>query len=132
MNIEARIFAFPAVFFFTAATAYGLLSHWEVVGTVCIALTGALATMIGAYFRVLARRFGERPEDSNEGEIDAEAGDQGVYAPWSWWPLVLASSAAMGFTALAVGWWLMVPAAILVTIGLVGWVFEFSRGQHAH
>jgi hypothetical protein len=132
MNIEARIFYLPAIFFFSAATVYGLLSHWEVVGTVCIALTGALATMIGIYFRMLARRFGERPEDDANAEIQGSPGEQGVYAPWSWWPFVLGLAAAGGFTALAVGWWLMVPAGIIAVIGLVGWVFEFSRGQHAH
>jgi len=132
MNVESRLFSLPAIFFFAAATVYGLLSRWEVVGVVCIALTGALAAMIGFYFRLLARRFGERPEDDSNAEIDASAGEQGVYAPWSWWPFVVALAAACGFTALAVGWWLMVPAGILAVIGLVGWVFEFSRGQHAH
>ncbi len=132
MNVESRIFALPAVFFVTAAVAYGLLSGWEVVGTVCIMLTGALATMIGYYFRILARRHGARPEDDADADIATSPGEQGVYAPWSWWPLVVALAAATGFTALAVGWWLMVPAGILTVIGLVGWVFEFSRGQHAH
>jgi len=132
VNVESRLFSLPALFFFAAATVYGLLSHWEVVGVVCIALTGALAAMVGFYFHLLARRFGERPEDDANAEIDASAGEQGVYAPWSWWPLVVALAAACGFTALAVGWWLMVPAGILAVIGLVGWVFEFSRGQHAH
>jgi len=132
VNTEARIFWLPSIFFFAAATVYGLLSGWEIVGTVCIALTGVLAAMIGFYFRVLARRHGARPEDEADAAIDAFSGEQGVYAPWSWWPLVVASAAALGFTALAVGWWLMVPAGILTVIGLVGWVFEFSRGQHAH
>lgn len=132
MNVEARLFYLPALFFFGAATVYGILSGGEVVGTVCIALTGGLSAMIGFYFRLLSRRFGERPEDDADGEIRSSAGEQGVYAPWSWWPFVVALAAACGFTALAVGWWLMVPAGILAVIGLVGWVFEFSRGQHAH
>ena len=33
---------------------------------------------------------------------------------------------------MAVGWWLLVIGAALGVIGLVGWIFEFSRGQHAH
>ena len=36
------------------------------------------------------------------------------------------------FLALAVGWWLLVVFAPIAVIGLIGWMFEFSRGQHAH
>ena len=36
------------------------------------------------------------------------------------------------FLALAVGWWILAIAAPVAVVGLVGWVFEFSRGQHAH
>jgi hypothetical protein len=55
-----------------------------------------------------------------------------VYAPWSWWPLAIAGSAAVVFLGLAVGWWLVYVGIALSAIALVGWVFEFSRGQHAH
>lgn len=64
--------------------------------------------------------------------ISEQAGDQGLYAPWSWWPLVLAFGCALAFVAMAVGWWVMVPAAIVAVIGLVGWVFEFSTGRFSH
>lgn len=132
MQVESRIFGISAAFFFAAALAYALIADYEVVGTVCISLTGCLALMLWVYFGVLARRHGRRPEDRADADIATTAGDQGVYAPWSWWPLVVAISAALGFLALAVGWWLMVPAGMMGVIGLVGWVFEFSRGQHAH
>ena len=36
------------------------------------------------------------------------------------------------FVALAVGWWIMVPAAIVSVIGLVGWVMEYSFGRYSH
>ena len=98
----------------------------------CILLTGGMFFMIGIYFKMLARRHGERPEDRNDGDIHEQSGEQGVFAPWSWWPLVLASAAALGFAALAIDWWIFAPALVLGVIGLVGWVFEFSRGQHAH
>ena len=97
-----------------------------------ILLTGGMFMMIGVYFKMLARRHGERPEDRNDGEISEQSGEQGVYAPWSWWPLVLGIAGALGFAALAIDWWIMAPAVVVTVIGLVGWVFEFSRGQHAH
>lgn len=133
MNIEAKIFNLPAIFFFVVAILYGIFNSWtEWVGFVCIALTGGLFLMIGVYFKMLDKRHGTRPEDRNDGEIAELSGEQGVFAPWSWWPLVLAASAALGFVALAVGWWILAPAIGVFIIGIVGWVFEFSRGQHAH
>ena len=38
----------------------------------------------------------------------------------------------MAFTGLAVGWWLVGIAAVFGGIALVGWVYEFYRGEHAH
>ena len=133
MQRESNLFAFPAVFFFLAALAYGYLTEWaEWVGLVCILLTGGMFIMIGIYFRMLTKRHGTRPEDRNDGEISDQSGEQGVFAPWSWWPLVLGIAAALGFAALAIDWWILAPALVVTVIGLVGWVFEFSRGQHAH
>src|SRR5450756_1291189 len=95
-------------------------------------LTDELFGMIAAYLALLARRLDEQPQDDPEAEIEQGAGDQGVYSPWSWWPLVIAAAAATCFLGLAVGWWVFYVGAALGVIGLVGWVFEFSRGQHAH
>ena len=55
-----------------------------------------------------------------------------MFAPFSWWPLPLAASGALAFTGLALGWWLVGIAAVLGAISLVGWTFEFYRGEHAH
>ena len=46
--------------------------------------------------------------------------------------LVLAFAASICFLGLAVGWWVFYIGAAVSVIALVGWVFEFSRGQHAH
>jgi len=133
MNIESNIFNVPALFFFVVATLYGIFNSFnEWAGFVALLLTGGLFLMIGVYFRMLDKRYGARPEDRKDSEISDLPGEQGVFAPWSWWPLVLASSAALGFVALAVGWWILVPAVGVFVIGIIGWVFEFSRGQHAH
>lgn len=132
MKFETRLFLFILPFFVVVTTIYGFWSDWEPVGTAALGLVAGLFLMIGFYFRLLANRIDPRPEDDAYGEVEQGAGDQGVFSPWSWWPLVVAISAAIAFLALAVGWWLMVPALFLGVIALVGWVFEFSRGQHAH
>ncbi|MEL7974703.1 cytochrome c oxidase subunit 4 [Isoptericola sp. F-RaC21] len=133
MKIEIKLFLFLAPFFVLVGVIYGFVTHFqEPVGFLGIPLVGALVAMVGAYLALTARRIDPRPEDDEEGEIEQGAGDQGVYSPWSWWPLVIAGAAAIAFLGLAVGWWVLYIGFILGVIGLVGWVFEFSRGQHAH
>ena len=133
MKNESRVFFVPGAFFLLVAIVYGFLTDFqELVGFPAILLSAGLALMIAFYFRMLEKRHGERPEDRADGEVSDQPGDQGLYAPWSWWPLVLAFGCALGFVALAAGWWVMVPAAIVATIGLVGWVFEFSTGRFSH
>ena len=133
MKIESRIFGFGVFFFVPVAFIYGYLTNWtEWVGALAILLVGGLAGMIGAYLGFTGRRVGMRPEDRNDAEIHEGAGEQGHFSPWSWWPLVLGVAAAIVFAGLAVGWWFSFIGLALGIIGLVGWVFEFSRGQHAH
>ena len=133
MRNESAIFNLPGLFFLGMAFVYGWLTDFsEWVGFPALLLVSGLAFMVGLYFRMLAKRHGKRPEDRDDAEIAELSGEQGVYAPWSWWPLVLAGATALGFLALAAGWWIMVPAVLLVFIALPGWVFEFSRGQHRH
>ncbi|MBL0886595.1 cytochrome c oxidase subunit 4 [Myceligenerans indicum] len=137
MKIETRLFIAGTPLFLLAAGVYALWTAntaqgWEPVGTLCILLVGAMVFMVGFYLMLTAKRIDERPEDTEHAEIADGAGDQGVFAPWSWWPLAIAGSAALAFLGLAVGWWILGIAIPFGIIALVGWVFEFSRGQHAH
>jgi len=132
MKLEVKLFLYGILFFFPVGLIYGVWSHGEPVGTVGIPLVGGLVGMIGAYLALLSRRIDPRPEDDEQGEIAEGQGDQGVYSPWSWWPLVIGASAAIAFLGLAVGFWLTGIGVALAVIGLVGWVFEYSRGIHAH
>lgn len=133
MRLEANIFWMPSIFFFIVSVVYGFLTSWnEWVGITALLLSGGMFIMVGVYFKMLEKRHGSRPEDDNDADISELAGEQGVYAPWSWWPLVIGLGAALGFLAMAVGWWIMVPAVMVGSVGLVGWVMEFSTGRHAH
>lgn len=133
MQIESRLFFMGVPFFLVVDVVYGFMTNWsEWVGILGILLVGGLAAMIGFYLAFTAKRVGMRPEDRNDGEIHEGAGEQGHFSPWSWWPLVLALACACAFLGLAVGWWVVFIAAGLAPIALVGWVFEYSRGDHAH
>jgi hypothetical protein len=133
MKIEANLFLLPGAFFLLVAIVYGFLTDFqELVGFPAILLSAALAFMVGVYFKMLEKRHGDRPEDRDDAAISELPGDQGLYAPWSWWPLVLAFGCALAFVAMAVGWWIMVPAVMVSVVGLLGWVFEFSTGRFSH
>lgn len=133
MKSESIVFLLPGVFFLVVGIIYGILTEFnELVGFPAFLLSAGLAFMVGIYFRMLAKRHGVRPEDREDAEISELSGDQGIYPPWSWWPLVLGIGAALAFVAMAAGWWIMVPAALVGVVGLVGWVFEFSTGRFSH
>jgi hypothetical protein len=91
-----------------------------------------LSIFIAYYLYSGHRRTAMLPEDNLEGNISDESGEVGFFSPWSWWPLILGASAALAFLALAVGWWLFYIAVPFVLVGVIGFVYEYSRGQHAH
>ena len=133
MKIEAWLFIALAPFFALVATVYGYMGNWEEpVGWLALYLTAGLSLMIGGYLWFTARRIGARPEDRVDAEIHEGAGEQGMFSPWSWWPIVLGLGAATGFMGLAVGWWIVYIAVGLTTVAIIGWVYEYSRGDHAH
>ncbi len=133
MKVEAKLFIFLVPFFILAGTVYGFMTDWnEFVGSLGLLLVAGLSGMIGFYLSVTGRRVGLRPEDRVDAEIHEASGEQGMFSPWSWWPLILAVACAGGFLGLAIGWWILYMGAGLAFIGLVGWVYEYSRGDHAH
>ena len=133
MKVETTLFAAGALFFAPLAVVYGIVTSWhEPVGASALFLTAGLALLIALFFWITSRRIDPRPEDDGNADISEGAGEQGMFAPFSWWPLPLAASGALAFTGLAVGWWLVGIAAVLGAISLVGWTFEFYRGEHAH
>ena len=133
MKTETTLFGAGVVFFAPLAIIYGIVTSWnEPVGAAALFLTAGLALLIALFFWITSRRIDPRPEDDGNADISEGAGEQGVFAPFSWWPLPLGIAAALVFAGLAVGWWLVGIGAAFGTIALVGWVFEFYRGEHAH
>jgi hypothetical protein len=133
VKVETWLFSSGVLFFSPIGVVYGFVTEWqEPVGTTALFLTAGLALLIGFYLAVLSRRIDPRPEDNPGGEIAEGAGELGEFAPYSWWPVALAGSGALIFAGLAAGWWLFFIGAGVGTLALVGWVFEFYRGEHAH
>ena len=131
MKVEGWLFAAGFFFFALTAVIYGLLAE-EPVGTVALAFTAGLAFLVGYYLLFTARRIDARPEDSQTAEIAEGAGELGFYSPHSWWPLPVAFGGALAFLGIVFGWWLFLIGAGVGGLSIIGWVFEYYRGEPAH
>ena len=121
-------------------TGWNIIEHsskpWynaiEWVGTIAPLFSAAMSVMIGFDVnRVHRAQGGELPEDTLTADIDDGDPEIGEFSPWSWWPLVLAFSAALGMIGLAVGYFLLPIAGAVFLVAIVGWVYEYYRGYFA-
>jgi hypothetical protein len=102
----------------------------EWVGAVAIGLCGIMSAFMAFYLRLVYRnQGGELPEDRLDADIDDGDAEQGFFPPWSWWPIILAGGASLVFLGLAIDFWIVGYAAVIALIGLVGWVYEYYRGN---
>lgn len=145
MGTNARLFWVLAGFFFAADITYIVWSllvsaspaaqtapKVEWVGAIAIGLTGALSSLIAFYLgRIHKSQGGELPEDRLDANIDDGDAEQGFFSPWSWWPMLLASSAALTFLGIAIGPWISFVGVAIFLISIVGWIFEYYRGYFA-
>jgi hypothetical protein len=136
MKTNVTIFNILTVFFFISAAVYGYWSYIafgeiEVIGFAAIGMLVFLTGFIGFYLAKSAKNF-TGPEDLLDANIEDGEAEMGFFAPWSWWPLMLGLGGAICFTSLAVGWWMFAIGLPLSLLALIGFVFEHSRGQHAH
>jgi len=132
VRVESRIFEILTVFCFVCAIVYGFLSAEE-VGIVALTLTGGLTLIVGTYFRFVARRLEERPEDNPEAEVSDGAGDLGFFSPGSYWPIAVAGGTAV--TGLGVAYWqfwLIATGVVALLIAVCGLIFEYHVGPEAH
>lgn len=143
MKTNVNLWWILAGFFFLCFalyTGWNIIEHsnlpWfnaiEWVGTIALLFTVFMALMVAFYVnRVHHAQGGELPEDTLTADIDDADPEIGEFSPWSWWPLVLAFSAALAILGLAVGTFLLPIGVSVFVIAIVGWVFEYYRGYFA-
>ena len=134
MKLSIKLFILLGFFSVLVGIVYGFLTRFdELVGFPALLAVGAMSFMLAVYLWLVDRSTGGiLPEDKLDGEIVESAGEYGHFSPWSWWPLLLGVGCALTFLSLAVDWWILGVAAPLAALGLVGLIFEYSRGDHAH
>lgn len=130
--LAAGVYAFWSTIDGASKIANSFSPGPEWAGTIALALTAILSAFIAFYLgRVRKEQGGELPEDRLDANIDDGDAELGFFSPWSWWPILLAGSAALGILGLAVGVWITFIAVPLVLVALVGWVYEYYRGNFA-
>lgn len=131
MRVEALVFVVVTIFFAVITPLYWFMSK-DPTGTTALVLTFGLGGMIAFYFMLLSRRIAPRPEDRLEGEIEELAGEYGFFSPHSWWPLAAALAVSVVFIGLVFAWFIVIIGFALVAMAVIGWVFEYYRGDFAH
>jgi hypothetical protein len=142
MRANANLWWLLSAFFFLVGVVYtvwallfysgDVVTRIEWVGSVALVFAALMSALIAFYVqRVHRAQGGELPEDILTADIDDGDPEIGEFSPWSWWPIVLAFSAAIGMIGLAVGTWMMPIGLAVFAVAIVGWVFEYYRGYFA-
>lgn len=131
MKSETWFFVICTFFFVLVAPAYWFVTE-DPTGTSALVMTALLTLLVSFYLGAHARKMEPRPEDRKDGEIADGAGELGFFPPYSWWPLWCGLTLALIVVGVVIGWWLMIIGTVLGTVALIGLVFEYYRGEHAH
>ena len=130
MKIEGALFAIGTAFFLLLSGIYWYFAR-DPIGTTALVMSGALAFLVAFYLLYTSKRVFPRPEDRPDANIDEADPEYGFFSPHSWWPLVVGIACFFILLGLVFAVWLIVFATFLLLIGLVGWLFEYYRGEFA-
>ncbi len=131
MKIDGRLFLWGCGFYALVAVIYWYFSvDWA--GVTALAFTAFMAFLVGFYLTFTARRVGPQPEDDLDGDIEDADPDYGFFSPHSWWPMAVAGSAAIIGVGFVFAAWLVLLGVVSLMLSLVGFVFEYYRGDFSH
>lgn len=155
MKVNATVFWVLAAFFAVVAAVYaawswttaasqladvaqrpgivGMAAGPEWAGTLTLGLCSILWVLLAYYVgKSYKSQGGELAEDRLDANIDDGDPELGHFSPWSWWPIFLAASICLALMGFAVGIWITFIGVAVTGIALVGWVYEYYRGNFGH
>jgi hypothetical protein len=131
MKVEGGLFIGCAAFFAGTGIVYWYFSH-DPAGTAALAFAVGLGFLIGFYVLFTGRRLPKQPQDDPQAEIEQGTGELGFFSPHSWWPLFVGLAAGLTALGAALGWWLFLIGMLSLVFTIIGFVFEYYRGEFAH
>lgn len=137
MKANITILWIIAAFFLIVAGVYTYWSYAaegeiEWAGSIALLLTGVMSAFIAGYLVWSVMRpvkWHVYPEDRLDAEIDDGDPELGHFSPWSWWPIALAGAISLFVMGIAISTFMLPLGAVLIVITLVGWVYEYYRGN---
>ena len=130
MKIEGWIFGIGALFFLPVSIIYWYLSR-DPIGTTALAMSAGLAFIVAFYVLYTSKRVYPRPEDRLDGEIDEADPEYGFFSPHSWWPLGVGFGSFIIALGLIFAVWVIVLGVAVLMLAIIGWMFEYYRGDFA-
>jgi hypothetical protein len=135
--LAAGLYAMWSLLFATSGLATvpagAMGGHIEWVGAIGLSLCSVLFAFLAFYVgKSYQSQGGELPEDRGDANIDDGDPELGHFSPWSWWPILLAGASTLVMLGLAIGVWIAFIGVALLLITIVGWVYEYYRGNFAH
>lgn len=131
MKSEASIFWYIAGFFLVVIPIYWFASN-EIIGTTALILTLAFFAMMGTYLQIQSNKIDLRPEDRKDAEIAEGAGEQGFFPGRSIWPFWCAAAISVIALGPVFGWWLTIIGFAFGAWAVMGWSYEFYKGDYRH
>jgi len=138
MRFNSWLFWAIAGYFFIITIVYvvwGLFDkgYVEPAGTVALLLCAVFAALVAFYLTVHVRSSAEAAaQDRPDGTLEDDDPEMGFFSPWSWWPLIVGFACTVIFAGLAIGVWLAFIGGGLLLVSMVGWTYEYYRGNFAH
>ncbi|HEX8804078.1 MAG TPA: cytochrome c oxidase subunit 4, partial [Acidimicrobiales bacterium] len=122
-----RVFAAVGLFGLLLAVVYWFTSYEE-AGSALLAVAGVLSLWCGVYLWLQHRPPRAAPADARTAGRPAEpAGTAGYLPHASVWPFVIGVGAATVLNGLVLGTWVILPGALLLVLGLGGFVAQTRR-----
>lgn len=137
MKQESMTYLPIGIFFVVMTVVYYFLGRYdngkiEWAGVLALALSALMVFMIGGFMRITGAKMDDRPEDRKEAEVVEGAGDVGFFPPSSIWPFFCAVIAGLVFLGPVFGWWLTIIGFGLGAWALMGWVYQYYKGDYSH
>jgi hypothetical protein len=130
VKIEGWIFGLGALFFLPVSIIYWYLSR-DPIGTTALAMSAGLAFIVAFYVLYTSKRVYPRPEDRLDGDIEEADPEYGFFSPHSWWPLGVGFGAFVVALGLIFAVWVIVFGIVVLMLAIIGWMFEYYRGDFA-